>query len=201
MPPSAPQTRHAAFKQQNAVHGLPLQLSAEEVTLALEKGWGELAPALDTAALAVALGGGSRKRTRQPAHHYYEEDEEGYGSDADMADAGAQQAQQAQQQQAAEPTWRPALASGAAFQIPITLAEAAAANEGRSGPEEAAAGGAAPAADGATAAGAAGGAEAAAAAAAPGSKAAAAAPVQWAFPATREERHRYWVFRDLHAKG
>lgn len=28
----------AGFKQQNAVHGLPLQLCPEEVTLALEKG-------------------------------------------------------------------------------------------------------------------------------------------------------------------
>ncbi|KAI7835924.1 hypothetical protein COHA_010185 [Chlorella ohadii] len=116
----------ATFKQQNAVHGLPLELSAEEVTLALEKGWGELAPALDTAALATALSGGGRKRGRQSAFQYYEDEDD---LDTDMADAAAA----AQQQQpAAEPTWRPALASGAAFVIPTTLAEATAANEGRS---------------------------------------------------------------------
>lgn len=44
MPPAGP-LQHAflhpfypGFKQQNAVHGLPLELSPEEVTLALEKG-------------------------------------------------------------------------------------------------------------------------------------------------------------------
>lgn len=42
-PPPLPTHRRAAaagFKQQNAVHGLPLQLGEEEITLALEKGVG-----------------------------------------------------------------------------------------------------------------------------------------------------------------
>ncbi len=208
-------THHAAFKQQNAVHGLPLELSAEEVTLAVEKGWGELAPALDTATLAAALSGGGRKRGRQSAFQYYEDEDD---LDTDMADAAAA----AQQQQpAAEPTWRPALASGAAFVIPTTLAEATAANEGRSldgGPDgadgaggsaaDAAAAGAAP--DALPAAGAAEAPGVAAADAAAGGTAAAAgeaaaggaaAAAQWSFPATQEERHRYWVFRDLHSRG
>ncbi len=32
----------AGFKQQNAIHGLPLQLTRDEVTLAVEKGAGRL---------------------------------------------------------------------------------------------------------------------------------------------------------------
>ena len=189
-------TPHAAFKQQNAVHGLPLELSAEEVTLAVEKGWAELAPVLDTAALAAALGASGRKRARQSAYQYYDEEDEDL--DADMADAAAQQ-----QQPAAEPTWRPALASGATFVIPTTVAEAAAANEGRSldngsGAADAAAGSAAAAAaaGGAAAAAAAGGAAADA-----GGAAGSASAAQWTFPSSREERHCYWVFRDLHSRG
>lgn len=199
----------AAFKQQNAVHGLPLELSAEEVTLAVEKGWGQLAPALGTAALAAALGGGSRKRGHQPAHQYYEEEED--EMDAEMADAAAQQQQQ--QQPVAEPTWRPALASGATFVIPTTLEEATAANEGRSLDEEETGGADNPEAEAAAtaaeaAAAAAADAAAAGAAGEPGAAAVTAdaaaedpAAVQWTFPATREERHRYWVFRDLHSRG
>ncbi|PRW39237.1 tRNA-splicing endonuclease subunit Sen34 [Chlorella sorokiniana] len=196
----------AAFKQQNAVHGLPLELSAEEVTLAVEKGWAELAPTLDTAALAAALGGGGRKRGRQSAYQYYEDEDD---LDAEMADAAAQQQQQ--QQPAAEPTWRPALASGAAFVIPTTVPEATAANEGRSledGADGADGSAAAEAAasgttDAAAAAGTAGAPGAAARASAGAAEAAAGggAAAQWSFPATREERHRYWVFRDLHSRG
>lgn len=183
------------------MHGLPLELSAEEVTLAVEKGWAELAPVLDTAALAAALGASGRKRARQSAYQYYDEEDE--DMDAGMADAAAQQQQQ---QPAAEPTWRPALASGATFVIPTTVAEAAAANEGRSldngsGAADAAAGSAAAAAAASDAADAAGAADAAAGAATAGEEAGSASSAQWTFPSSREERHRYWVFRDLHSRG
>ncbi|KAL4440341.1 hypothetical protein ABPG75_003342 [Micractinium tetrahymenae] len=186
----------AAFKQQNAVHGLPLELSPEEVTLALERGWGELAPALGTAAAAAAAAAGaaSRKRARQAsAWQYYEEEEEELG-DREAMDAEENGREQQQQEEPAEPTWRAALADGAPFAIPTTPAEAAAVNAGRS-PEEAAAAAAAAATAGQAAAGEPGG-EAAAAAAGGGQ-----AVPEWTFPATQEERHRYWVFRDLHAKG
>ena len=46
----------AAFKQQNGVHGLPMELSEEEVTLAVERGWGVLqSPAIATAQRAAHL--------------------------------------------------------------------------------------------------------------------------------------------------
>ena len=215
----------AAFKQQNAVHGLPLELSPEEVTLAVEKGWAELLPALLTAEQAAQLGGGGgdggRKRGRQQySGHYGEELAEsdgddayggGYGGQGGHADMGTDQQQQ-------EPAWRAALAEGAAFTIPTTAAEAAAANacggasaaaggagEGAAGAGEAptlAGAGAAPeAAAGEPAAAAAAAAEAAGQPPAAGKPPAAGEPVRWEFPASEEERHRYWVFRDLHSKG
>lgn len=178
---------HAAFKQQNAVHGLPLELSAEEVTLAVEKGWGTLQSPLRMAELAVVLGGGGdggRKRGREPSAYQYYDDDDVADQDADMADAQ-------QQQPAAEPTWRAALAgSGGPFEIPTTPAEAAAANAGidiaaAGKPTGSAVAGEPAAAEEGGAAGASGG----------------AAGVEWAFPANNEEKHRYWVFRDLHSKG
>lgn len=182
--PSAPAA--AAFKQQNAVHGLPLELSPEEVTLALERGWAELAPALGTAAAAAcAAGAASRKRAREATAWQYSEDEGEELGDGEAMDAGDGAPQQ--QQQAKEPAWRAALADGALFAIPTTPAEAAAANAGAGGAAAAPLGDERePAREGQAAAAAAGGCQEA---------------PQWTFPATREERHRYWVFRDLHAKG
>lgn len=179
----------AAFKQQNAVHGLPLELSPEEVALALERGWGELQPALDTAAaaaLAAALGHGKGSRKRD--YHYYEDaheddQEEDYSMDVDV------QQQQQEGAAAAEPAWRDALLKGSAFDIPTTPAEAAAANAGSIVAQ----------------AGAAAGGEEAQAGALAGEEVAAAChegqAVEWTFPATEAERHRYWVFRDLLSKG
>jgi hypothetical protein len=171
---------HAAFKQQNSVHGLPLELSPEEVTLALERGWGALEAPLRTGELAAALAAAaaSRKRDRGATaddHHYYqeeEEEEEDVDGDLDMQDAATER------QQAAEPPWRAALRDGSTLVVPSTRAEAAVANGGeapRLG-SAAAATGDATAAEGAGA-------------------------VRWGFPSTQEERYRYWVFRDLHAKG
>lgn len=199
----------AAFKQQNAVHGLPLELSPEEVTLALERGWGALQAPLHTAALAAALGadaGRKRGRGQPSAYQYYAEDEEeedAYMEDLPMA-----------QQPAVEPTWRAALTGSTGFTLPSTPEEAAAANAGQPWPAPAAAAAVAPA----------GGADAQAAAAAEGANAQPAAapdgaaaqpaaaaaaadegggapPLEWSWPGTEAERHRYWVFRDLHAKG
>ena len=164
----------AAFKQQNAVRGLPLELSPEEVTLALEKGWAQLQPALGTAgALAQPPGGGGgggggRKRWRQePDHSAAQEDDYG-GYYGDHEAGTAHQQQEEQEQQQGEPAWRAALSDGAAFDIPTTPAEAAAANG-----------------SGASA----------------GSGGDSGAPPPWSFPATEQEQHRYWVFRDLHSKG
>lgn len=194
-PPTHP-PHAAAFKQQNAVHGLPVELSPEEVTLALERGWAQLAPALGTAAAAAAAGA-SRKRAREAsAWGYYEEEDEGLG-DGDAMDAETAAGQQPEEA-AAEPTWRAALADGRQFAIPTTPAEAAAANAGRGAgaapPRADAAAGAAPQSAGGEEPG---GQGQGAAAAGGGSQ----EPPSWTFPATQEERHRYWVFRDLHAKG
>jgi tRNA-splicing endonuclease subunit Sen34 len=155
----------AAFKQQNAVHGLPLQLSEEEVTLALERGWADLqgAPDLD-GAMDGALPSdtrGSKRARRAPGYHQRdhhdddsEDDDEINFSDEDGPRAPPPVVQAA---------WKDALASSRHYELPTTPADV----------EEAAR---------------------------PLTNAPTATP-PWSFPSTREERHRYLVFRDLHTRG
>ncbi|GAB4814072.1 hypothetical protein N2152v2_001118 [Parachlorella kessleri] len=234
----------AGFKQQNAVHGLPLQLSADEVTLALERGWAVLLPAPSILSQATSLG--SRKRAWRA--------DEGYGDSSDEEEQPAGEA----------PLWKAALSRSAPFTVPIAIATAVrdAGGEGGeaaspgpilggsscsseaplpgvhaglgSSSHPAAAAAPLPAAnvpggdpgvhvrgadysgDGvangkdcsagdataSTAAAAAATAAAAGAADVDAATAAAAAAVgegvRWRYPSTQEERHRYWVFRDLH---
>lgn len=171
------------------MHGLPLELSPEEVTLALERGWAELAPALGTeaAAAAGAAGIAGRKRAREAEAWQQDEEEDEELGDGEAMDADVSRPQE----EPAEPSWRAALAGGTSFDIPITPAEAAASNAGRGAGEATATAAAAQQAAGGEATG-----QGPAAAAGSGHEA-----PPWAFPATQEERHRYWVFRDLHAKG
>ncbi|KAL4520849.1 hypothetical protein Ndes2526B_g00038 [Nannochloris sp. 'desiccata'] len=103
----------AAFKQQNAVHGLPLQLYPEEVTLAVEEGW------------AVLCG---------PVAEDEEEDfdndgEDGYyyqhhGDDNDEDEA---------EKKKNTAPWQDALAKGTPFEIPTTAEEALLAQAGGGG--------------------------------------------------------------------
>lgn len=106
----------------------------------------------------------------------------------------------------AEPLpWMAAVSKGEAFTIPITVQQALpAAGEAAGGAGSS--GGAAGSAGVGSQAKEASGEEAAAAAAAQDQQqqqqqGGAGGAVEWTFPATEEERHRYWVFQDLHRKG
>lgn len=173
----------ATFKQQNAVHGLPLQLSPEEVTLAIEKGWVTLeAPVMDDSLRVRNLQDAStlrqkKRKTRGGYRHDdsdSEDDDEHHAVDVNDVDGNAE---------AAPTAWQYALANGTALEIPLTPNDALAAerpvgtadqveertedvnsiaNQRQTSPE---------------------------------------ATVSWSFPCTTEERHRYIVFKDLHARG
>lgn len=154
------------FKQQNSVHGMPLELSEEETTLALERGWAVLRAAPAVALHVARLQATCRKRPRD--HMGYCEEEE--VEEAAACAPGDDSQWDPHAPLPPEPEWRRVLKEGARLVVPDT-------------PEELAA--AMPAA--AAAAGEAG-----------------APPEQlpaWTFPATTEERHRYWIFRDLHSRG
>ncbi|KAK9808607.1 hypothetical protein WJX72_000487 [[Myrmecia] bisecta] len=131
----------AGYKQQHSIGGLPLQLSADEVTLALNSGWASLQCCTVLEPDAQATNSGSMV-------------------DADQADSGAQ---------ALEVTWadwQQALADNAKFIYPTTASPAnlAADNHLESDSRPAAA-------------------------------------AEWAYPRTQQERHRFRVFADLHARG
>jgi tRNA-splicing endonuclease subunit Sen34 len=146
----------AAFKQQNAVHGLPLELSADEVTLALERRWARLRPAtgIESRALAAAP-------ARARAKRRWDADADA-GTDASSSDDGAFGSDGAPDGGEGadadnDAPWQAAVAHGAHFELPEAPPDA----------------------------------EAYAAAGAPA----------WRHPTTGEERDRYRVFRDLHARG
>ncbi|KAL6778810.1 TIE2 [Auxenochlorella protothecoides x Auxenochlorella symbiontica] len=98
----------AGFKQQNAVHGLPLELSPEEVTLALEKEWVRLQPVLRTSAAAADAASAALARKR--AH-----ESESDGSDEEAGPRAVEGSSEA-------PAWREALARGSHFCIPTRAA-------------------------------------------------------------------------------
>lgn len=134
-----------------------------------------LQPALGVAASAEAAAE-SRKRARAARRSLYD-DEGPFG-----------RGEEQEEEQAAEgrepPTWQAALGKGGGpFAVPITPEDAAAANDPGAGAPSGGGAGAAPGA-------------AAAAEPGPGGPG-----VTWSYPATQEERHRYWVFRDLHRQG
>jgi hypothetical protein len=166
----------AAFKQQNAVHGLPLELADDEVTLAVERGWGVLRPLLGTLDLAQGEGGGGVAGGQSRKRGYRDMDDE----DEDDFSDGSGDPDEAGGDPAPPLPWQDALARGSLFEFPFSpLCRH----------------------DGAAAAPPAPPPAAAAAADAAAADAAAAGSVAWPFPSTQEERHRYVVFRDLHARG
>jgi hypothetical protein len=109
----------AAFKQQNAVHGLPLELSADEVTLALERRWARLRPAtgVEARALAAAPARAGAKRRWDAADTAADDasssDDGAFGGDdgpggGEGADADADN----------DAPWQAAVAHGAHFELP-----------------------------------------------------------------------------------
>ncbi len=160
-----------AFKQQNAVHGLPLQLCPEEVTLALEEGWAVLyGPVVgDTDTLDKSNDSKNKKRKAHGRYHYNEEEEEedDFGDDDDGYYYQHHSEEEEEREKKVAP-WQDALANGTLFEIPTT-AEEAVAVQGDGISEDA--------------------------------KKVKRAEVHWTFPSTIEERDRYLVFKDLHSRG
>lgn len=172
----------ATFKQQNVVRGLPLQLSPEELTLALENRWVTLAPAILGASTTLPFhpdGGGQGVRL-------------GFGSAIDDDDDDDDDDDSYDQPPGDEEAtiWQDCLANGSLFSIPITPEEAAAAsrpvNQGDKPflSESKGLGDSSNETNGRNR-----------------SKADNATLPDWTFPSTEEEKHRYVVFRDMHMRG
>lgn len=176
----------AAFKQQNAVHGLPLQLSPEEVTLAIEKGWATLEPPVMDNSLRVNNiqdsfpNVGWKKRKAGGGYDGYRHDDSDSNDDDlpgfnnDREDGAAE---------AAPTAWQYALANGTAFGVPVTPTDVIAAERPIRTADEAE-----QRIDDVNSLG-------------EEPQPALDANVTWSFPCTVEERHRYIVFKDLHARG
>jgi tRNA-splicing endonuclease subunit Sen34 len=171
----------ATYKQQNVVRGLPLQLSPEEVTLALEKKWAALAPALLDEETLLLQSDSQRGVPRGRlgfrnafAEEDDDDDEEEIGDDDDEATI-----------------WQDCLAKGSFFSIPLTPEDAAAAsrpaNKGEEGFNLPPKSSKSNCASSSSHAGSDGGSRR--------------SHDVWTFPSTVEERHRYIVFRDLHERG
>jgi tRNA splicing endonuclease len=173
----------AAFKQQNAVRGLPLQLYPEEVTLALEEGWAVLyGPVVNSNDANTDGSTKNKKRKSSGGYHYNDQgnddddefsEDDGYyyqhhGSEDD------EEQREAERKKKIAP-WQDALAKGTVFEIPTTAEEALHVQHGSG--ENAAA-------DGDNE-----------------SKKIMRAEVHWTFPSTVEERDSYLVFKDLHSRG
>jgi tRNA-splicing endonuclease subunit Sen34 len=169
----------AIYKQQNVVRGLPLQLSPEEVTLALEKKWATLAPALLDEKTPLLHWDGQRDGPRGRLgfrNAFAEEDDEDENGDDDEEEEAT--------------IWQDCLAKGSFFSIPLTPEDAAAAsrpaNEGEEGfilPPKSSKD------------------ECVRSRSDAGSEGSNRRIPVWTFPSTAEERHRYIVFRDLHERG
>jgi len=103
---------NAGFKQQNAIHGLPLELAAEEVTLAVEKNWGIVRPLLGTAAQANGTEASQKPRKRQRWKD--EEDVEEEDSEEEVGDGSTVTGSGPSPRQ-----WQTALAKGSHYEIPM----------------------------------------------------------------------------------
>ena len=174
------------------MHGLPLQLSSEEVTLILDEKWGValgIAGAPELVGQGAGCGVGEKKKRKWAgAYAYDDEDDDGYyssdqddgyqyGND-DEEDEGEAEDDGAKKKPL---VWQEALARGGHYDVPNTVEEARIAQSLRVGVDvedhlermrqkDA-------------------------------EVAATATPVEWTFPATSDERNRYIVFRDLHRRG
>lgn len=169
----------AAFKQQNAIHGLPLQLGPEEVTLALEKGWGAILPSYSMQEYA--------SNHKQNIHHEishknqattdqshvkqrtswdYSDDDDDSNHEHHTNDAGRRDQDTDDGNTISEhnrPAWQDALAHGSYFSTPATPYDAG--NPPARQHDDSCHG------------------------------------EQWNFPSNKAELHRYIVFRDLHSRG
>jgi tRNA splicing endonuclease len=131
------------FKQQNAIHGPPLQLCKEEITLLLEKNLAQLAPPLltlqhlattaTTNTNTTASTNGKRKcpYVYDPKDEsYYDEEEEDYnfdyyeGDDTNIINKNKEDENQKGKEEDVEPAWQGAIANGTLFNIPTTAQEA-----------------------------------------------------------------------------
>jgi tRNA splicing endonuclease len=173
-----------AFKQQNAVHGLPLQLYPEEVTLAIEEGWAVLCgPVLgsDKSNDDSSSNSKNKKRKTYGRYHYNDDEEEEEEEDLDDKDDGyyyqhhSEENEEAEKKKKTAP-WQDALAKGTPFEIPTTAEDALRAQgdvETKTTKETHTA----------------------------KSTKTKHAEVHWTFPSTPEERDRYLIFKDLHSRG
>lgn len=145
------------------MHGLPLQLSPEEVTLAIEEGWGILkGPAGGEEHAADAASALDKKRKWSGARYIGDDvDDSEDDNDNDYYNYNNND-----EEEPPLPPWQDALAHGSLFEIPTTAEEVQGHIEDISND---------------------------------GNKSK--IPVAWPFPATTDERHRYFVFRDLHRRG
>ena len=159
---------------------MPLELCAEEVSLLKEKGWGTLMPPTPSMLLAWQKTTGQVQRHRKRPWDYdseYDSDEY-FGSTSEEED-------REKQDSSAKLAWQTALAKGSHFEIPL-LADNVRIDEQNSiqnnenklscsveGIENNGKETSETSSEG----------------------------VDWKFPSTVEERHRYIVFRDLHRRG
>lgn len=132
-----------------------------------------------------AAAAGSRKR-RWGGFHDYDSEDEAAPAALEEEDVGPASIE--------PPVWQEALTKGAAFAIPYLPGPGAPGDSSGDGAGGAAAGGA-PGGSGEPSQPAKG------VAAGGAQQQQGGAEVRWTFPSTQEERHRYWVFRDLHQSG
>ncbi|KAG7670295.1 hypothetical protein KSW81_002861 [Nannochloris sp. 'desiccata'] len=185
----------AAFKQQNAVHGLPLQLYPEEVTLAVEEGWAVLCGPVagDPTTTGNDNAHGSKNKKRKSAgrrYHYNVEEDEEEDFDNDGEDGYYYQhhgddndEDEAEKKKNTAP-WQDALAKGTPFEIPTTAEEALLAQAGGGG-----GGGDKNTINTNTTND------------SNSEKVIKRADVHWTFPSTKEQRDCYLTFKDLHSRG
>ena len=150
------------------MHGLPLQLTAEEVTLARDEGWAVLRGPVGGEQYVNTNDNAAKKRKWTGARYTAEDDDYESESEEDYYNDNEED------EEPKPAPWQDDLAHGSQFEIPTTIEEAQAAQEGvkeskkipssidNEGKSEA---------------------------------------VSWPFPENTQERHQFIVFRDLHQRG
>ena len=161
------------------MHGLPLQLSAEEVTLACDEGWavprGSVANAslLDTCrTIHTYMHSDAKKKNKRKRWGFVEEDD----SDEEVVEEYDNDAYDNDKKPA---PWQKALAKGSVFDVPTTPLEASLQQQAPPNVEEEE--------------------ENDEKATAPPPMHT--QPIEWTYPSTEEERHRCLIFKDLHQRG